>query len=116
MTFRAISRRFALMAFIFILMVFSRASTWAASVTLAWDPSPTPTVSGYEILYGLASDDLPGSIDAGTNTSFTVSDLTPGLTYYFAVSPYDTNDTESPISNEISFSIPLASGYTGTFE
>lgn len=86
--------------------MFSRAATWAASLTLAWNPSPSPTVAGYDVYYGLASGDYASNIDAGNNASATVSGLTPGLTYYFAVMAYDSSQDYSPDSIELAYTIP----------
>src|ERR1017187_9444097 len=104
MTVRKVVARRSLVVLIIVLSLFSRPSTWAASVSLAWDPSPAPTVAGYELFYGLASGDYASSIDAGTNTSVTVPDLTPGVTYYFAILAYDSIQDESPFSSEIIYS------------
>jgi len=101
MTARTIFARRVLAVLVFVLSLFSRASTWAASVSLAWNPSPSPTVTGYEVFYGLASGDYTLSIDAGTNTSITMSGLTSGVTYYIAVLAYDTNQNDSLLSNEV---------------
>jgi len=105
MTLRAVLARPTLVVLVFVLSVFSCASIWAASVPLAWNPSPTPTVTDYGVFYGLASGDYTWYIDAGTNASVTVSGLTPGLTYYFSVLAYDSNQNESLPSNELIDSI-----------
>jgi hypothetical protein len=44
-------------------------------------------------------------VDVGNMTSATISGLTSGRTYYFAVSAYDTSTVESAFSNEVSFTI-----------
>ena len=92
---------------IIVLSVFSHATTWAASVTLSWNSSPNPAVAGYTVYYGLASGDYSWSIDAGASTNATISGLNPALTYYFAVSCYDSAWDESPLSSEIIDSIPF---------
>jgi hypothetical protein len=95
-----------LVALIIVLSMFSRTTTWAQSVSLAWNPSPSLTVAGYGVFYGLASGKYTLTNDAGTNTSFTVSGLTPGDTYYFAVLAYAPFQ-ESPFSNEVTNTIPM---------
>lgn len=72
-------------------------------VTLAWERSPSPEVIGYRVYYGAASGDYTHSIVVGNLTTTTVSGLASGVTYYFAVTAYDTNDVESSFSNEIRF-------------
>jgi hypothetical protein len=104
--------RRSLVELIVLLSLFGRISTWAAGITFAWNPSPNPAVAGYALYYGLASGDYTLSVDAGANTNVSVSGLTPGLTYYFAVLAYDANDDASPFSSEISYtnSPPLITG------
>jgi hypothetical protein len=60
------------MALIITGFIFSPTLSRAASITLAWSPSPTPTVVGYELFYGLASEDYSDAVDAGTNLSITL--------------------------------------------
>ena len=84
-------------------------------VTLAWDPSPDPTVVGYILYEGGASGDYTNATDVGNATSATVSNLVWGCTYYFAVAAYDTNDDESPLSGEISFTVPFPTNTTLAF-
>ncbi|HMP84587.1 MAG TPA: di-heme oxidoredictase family protein, partial [Verrucomicrobiota bacterium] len=55
------------------------------AIGLAWNASATPGVTGYRIVYGLDSNALTNSVDAGNVTSAILSGLTPGQTYYLAV-------------------------------
>jgi Fibronectin type III domain len=76
--------------------------TAAAQVTLAWDAS-TSMVDGYWLYYGTQSGTYTTRIDVSTVTTYTVSGLTSGETYYFAVTAYDrTDNVESAFSNEVS--------------
>jgi hypothetical protein len=93
------------------------------SVTLTWDAIPGTTASysydiipdattnyGYRIYYG-ASEDPPydGSglpqgdspIDVGNLTTFTLTGLTPGESYYFAITAYDDQGRESWYSSVV---------------
>jgi hypothetical protein len=75
----------------------------AGQTTLAWDsPDITTDVAGYMIHYGTASDTYSQGIDVGNTTSYTVSNLTVGERYYFAVTSYDAVGDESVYSNEVS--------------
>ncbi len=78
----------------------------ASSVTLAWDPNPEPDIAGYMLYYGTASGIYTQTNDVGNAATYTVSNLTPGVTYFFAVTAYDTNRVESDFSNEISYTVP----------
>jgi hypothetical protein len=80
-----------------------------SSVTLAWDPSTGSEVAGYRLYEGGASKAYTNTIDTGNVTTQSVSGLTAGGTYFFAVTAYDTNGLESDFSNEISYSVPAPS-------
>jgi len=45
--------------------------------------------------------------DLGNSTNGTVTGLTPGKTYYFAVTAYNVVGLESPFSGEISYTVPV---------
>ncbi len=79
----------------------------AANVTLAWNASPDPRATGYEIFYGQASGDYTSSVNAGSNLNAAITGLTPGLTYYFAAAAYYANGDESVFSNEITNRLPI---------
>jgi hypothetical protein len=77
------------------------ANPYAAVVD--WNRSLDPAVIGYRIYYGTTSGNYSSSVSAGDVTSKTVAGLAAGVTYFFAVTAYDTNGLESPFSAEISF-------------
>jgi hypothetical protein len=79
------------------------------SVTLAWDPSTEPSVVGYRLYVGGASETYTNMIDVGNATTATTPGLTIGITYFFAVTAYNASGLESPFSGEISCSIPAPS-------
>jgi len=72
----------------------------AADVTLAWDANTESNLAGYKVYYGTASRVYGTPITIGTQTTYTVTGLTPG-TYYFAVTAYNTSGLESGYSNEV---------------
>jgi hypothetical protein len=79
--------------------------TAAAQVTLAWDASVS-MVDGSWLYYGPASGNYIARIDAGTATTYTITGLASGQTYYFAVTAYDrTANVESPFSNEVGITL-----------
>ena len=82
-------------------------TTHAGQVTLAWDQNPESNIAGYKIYYGNASRDYDWFIDVGNVTSWTVTNLTDGITYYFAATAYDNSNPplESTYSTEVSKSM-----------
>lgn len=87
----------------------ARGSTNPPSVTLAWNPSPANNIAGYRLYLGLSSLNYVTLLDVGATTNASLSNLTPGTTYFFAVTAYDTNGLESPFSGEISYLVPILS-------
>ena len=82
----------------------------AAQVTLAWDPNTESDLAGYRVHYGTASGSYTSHTDVHNVTSFTVTGLTAGQTYYFAATAYDTSGNESGYSNPLSYAVPAANG------
>ncbi|HEY2952973.1 MAG TPA: fibronectin type III domain-containing protein, partial [Verrucomicrobiae bacterium] len=78
------------------------------SVTLAWDPNPENDIAGYILYYGVASGNYTSVTNVGNRTTNTVSGLTSAVTYYFAVTAYNTSSLESDPSTEISYTVPPA--------
>jgi len=74
-------------------------------VTLTWDGSTDPDLGGYKVYYGTVSRDYDVSLDVGNWTSCTIASLQEGDTYYFAVTAYNTELSESGYSNEVSIKI-----------
>lgn len=76
------------------------------SVTLGWSPSASSGVSAYHLYYGTASRTYTSMLSLGTVTNATVTNLTLGVTYYFAVTAYDVaTGLESAYSNEAVYTI-----------
>lgn len=86
------------------------------SVTLAWDASPDPSVTGYRIYFGVKSVMYTNSAAVGNVLTATLTNLNPATTYYFAATAYDASGTESPFSNEASYttSTPVVTYYALT--
>jgi Fibronectin type III domain len=77
-----------------------------AQVTLAWDPESAPDLAGYRVHYGTTSKSYSFVVDAGMQTTYTVTGLNEGTTYYFAATAYTTSGSESNFSAEITYTIP----------
>ena len=86
------------------------ASAQATSATLIWDAISDARVSGFRVYYGTGSRDYAQAKGAGLNaggcTTYVVTGLDRGRTYYFAVTAYDASGNESDFSNEASKTIP----------
>jgi len=78
-----------------------------SSGTLTWDPSPDIAIAGYHLYEGVASGTYTNVLDVGKVTMATVSNLVNGVTYFFVVTAYDTNGTESGFSDEVNYTVPL---------
>lgn len=75
------------------------------SVQLAWDASLSPSVTNYSIYYGVGAGQYTNKLSAGTNLTFTVSNLVRGVTFYFAATATASN-LESSFSNEVNYRPP----------
>jgi hypothetical protein len=93
------AKRITIWAFIGILL-WAVPDAVAFQLSLAWDKSSETNVTGYKLFYGLASGQYTSNVDVGNQTSCTVSNLTDGKTYYFAVTAYNSYG-QSPYSNEV---------------
>jgi hypothetical protein len=83
-----------------------------AQVTLAWTASSSSNVAGYDLYYGTTSGSLPNSINVGNVTSYTMTGLSPGTTYYFAVTAYDSSGDQSGDSSVVSYTVPSGCTYS----
>lgn len=86
--------------------VLSCAWLHAASVTLAWDPSSDPNVTGYNLYYGGATRNYTNIVDATSANSISVGNLAPGATYFFAATAYNSVGLESDYSVEVIYTVP----------
>ena len=80
----------------------------ASGVTLEWDPSPDAWVAGYAIHYGPNAGNHPVRLDVGNRTSTTITNLTPGISYFFVATAYASDGQESLPSNEVVYTAPGA--------
>ncbi len=81
----------------------------AGKISLAWDApttnsdgSPLTDLAGYYVYYGTASGVYGSPVDAKNVTTYTLTGLTPGQTYFIAVTAYDTSQNQSQLSEEVS--------------
>ncbi len=98
-----ISCFFAMLIILTAVSAFPNAA-FAGEVKLAWDASTDASVTGYKIYYGTATRQYGAPINAGLQTSYTVTGLAAG-TYYFAVTAYNASGQESGYSNEVVYTV-----------
>lgn len=110
---KGIVSRFSLS--LFSLFFFSSLA-FAGNINLAWDASPSTGVGGYKIYYGTSSKNYTLSVDAGNVTSYTMTGLQDGATYYFALKAYNiAKSIESAYSNEVSAPVTTTATVTVDF-
>lgn len=78
----------------------------ADSVTLTWQRNTEADLAGYKIHIGSSPRAYTQTIDVGHVTTFGVSGLSPGQTYFFSITAYDIFANESGYSAELSATIP----------
>jgi len=78
--------------------------TWTEPTTNV-DGTSLINLAGYKVYYGTTPVNYTTSLDIGNVTTYTVTGLSSGTTYYFAVIAYNTNGGESGFSNEVSKAI-----------
>jgi hypothetical protein len=119
-----------IIVFVFCLIVlitvtfFHASTSFAYSATVFWDAptenadgTPLSDLEGYRVYYGTSTLDYSQNIDVGNVTMYMISDLVPEVTYYFAVTAYDTSGNESDFSNEVSieqYVLTITKGGTGS--
>ncbi len=76
---------------------------------LEWDPVNDPDLAGYRVYHAVAGAPYPpfgSGINAGSQTTITISRLDSGMRYYFRVTAVDNAGNESGFSNEVYKDIP----------
>jgi hypothetical protein len=89
-----------------VVVVIFATNSFAAQATLAWNPNTETDLAGYKIHYGTASGSYTVHLDVHNVTTYTVTGLTDGQTYYFAASAYNASGSESGYSNQVSYPAP----------
>jgi hypothetical protein len=87
-------------------------STFAANVTLAWNPSSGSLVAGYHIYYWVAKSGHTNEISVGQATSVTISNLQVGTTYDFAASTVSISGLQSQLSAAVAYTVPKSTTVT----
>ena len=77
----------------------------STTASLSWSAVTNSDQAGYKVYVGTASGVYGPPINVGNVTSYVLSNLAVGNTYYFAVTDYNTSGVESLPSNEVSKSL-----------
>jgi hypothetical protein len=104
---------FSLFPYLFLFLILSLAILVSAnsiyattgSIKLSWEPNTEPDIAGYKIYYGTSSRNYTTTINVGNVTTYELSGLDSGVTYYIAATAYDTSALESEYSNEVTATI-----------
>src|SRR5438067_2814265 len=112
---RARSAARALRAVVIVLLVGAASPAYAATatVTALWNPNTESNIAGYKLSYGTQSGVYTTVTDVGNVTTWTVTNLTEGQRYFFAVQAYDTSSVLSPYSTEVIFDVLVTPVITG---
>ena len=102
------------------LLLCFQASIYAQDITLEWDANTEADLDHYVAYwdtdidppYANNSEDEGDFIDRNT-TTYTVTGLSRGEVYFFAVKAFDTEGLESDFSNVVNADIPVGSGGGG---
>lgn len=81
--------------------------------TLRWDECSDVDLAGYRIYIGTESGTYTDTLDVGNVSSYCLTCLEEGTTYYFSVSSYDTWGNESDLSPEVSYMVGSDGAETG---
>jgi chitodextrinase len=101
-------RRYISTVTLILILLLSATNVYSAQVTIVWNPNNESDLAGYKVYYGNSSGSYDGNIDAGNQTSYTLSSLVEGATYYIALTAYDISGNESSYSSELVYNVPDA--------
>jgi hypothetical protein len=73
------------------------ASAQAQQVNLAWNANTETDLQAYKVYSGTASRSYSSNANVGNTTNCTISGLTAGTTYYFAVTALIARETKAAI-------------------
>jgi hypothetical protein len=97
-----------------VLILFITFPTFASqNAELEWNPSVSPDVVGYDVYYGGSSGGYTNEVSVGDMTNLTVSGLSDGTSYYFAVRAINIFGLESDYSAQTAYAVPTAAAILG---
>ena len=75
-------------------------------VAFTWRANTEPDLAGYKLYVGAQPRVYSSIVDAGLATTYRLTGLLRGASYYFALTAYNTSGLESPFSNELMYRVP----------
>jgi hypothetical protein len=105
----SISVRFRRCIFLSVasLLFFHLSSTaMGQTVLFGWSPNSEPDLAGYKLYVGNQSRSYFQATNVGLATTFEVNGLQPGVSYYFALTAFNTSGLESDFTPELTYTIP----------
>ncbi len=100
-----VTKYFRLVFLISLITLCGAFTASAADVTLTWDANTESDLVGYKLFYGTSSGNYAVTVDVGHSSTFTITNLEEGMTYYFAATAYDTSYNESAFSEELGYTL-----------
>jgi len=104
--YRSVSCLLFLVVFQITILFLTAQTGYPAQVIIDWDPNSEATLSGYNIYYGTQSRSYTFSRDVGNQTSYIITGLAAGTTYFFAATAYDKDGNESDYCEEAIYTTP----------
>ncbi len=102
-------RKRGFLCFISAILFLLPSFLWAGTATVQWQADSETDLKEYRVYHGTASRSYEAPLPVGKVTSYTLNNLTDGVTHYFAVTAVDTSNNESGFSAEVSKSLVSAS-------
>lgn len=78
---------------------------FGAGATVSWQANTESDLAGYQIYYGTSRNFYSVILDVGNVTTYNVTGLTAGTTYYFALTAVDQSGNESEYSAEVAYKV-----------
>jgi hypothetical protein len=85
-----------------VTMTLSQPATTTASLVLSWTANTETDIAGYKVYVGTQPGIYNAPISIGNVTSYTVTSLSTGRTYYASITAFDSAGNESLHSAEVS--------------
>lgn len=73
----------------------------AADLSVTWDANTEADLAGYKVFWGTAAGAYGAPVVLGKVTSYRLTGLLSGTTYYVALKAFDTSANESGFSTEV---------------